>query len=156
MMSGRSKDDRFGFKFHTKAVLDIACHFFGKILDFGTGRAAIVDEDERLTFINTRLPHALSLKAACLNEPACGYFGACSAQRIAHKRRRLFEQMQHLGARNHRVFKETAGIGKHLGIGKLACTHRTHGLFKFLGGFGTAIAENGFELLVPVNRAKRL
>ena len=142
-MSDRSKDDGFGFEFHTKAVLDVACHFFGKSFDFGTGRAAIVDEDERLTFVNTRLPHALALKTASLNEPARGYFGASSAQRVAHKRRRLFEQMQHLGARNHRVFKETAGIGKHLGIGELACTHRTHGLFKFLGGFGTAIAENG-------------
>ena len=61
MMSDRSKDDRFGFEFHTKAVLDVACHFFGKSFDFSTGRAAIVDEDERLTFVNTRLKsHFLS------------------------------------------------------------------------------------------------
>lgn len=71
MMSGRSKDDRFGFKFHTKAVLDIACHFFGKILDFGTGRAAIVDEDERLTFINTACPMRFPLRPhASMSQPA--------------------------------------------------------------------------------------
>ena len=110
----------FGREEDAEAIADGAADALGKEGDLVAGGVAVVDDDERLVFVNADFTLAEAFESAALDEPAGGDFDASVGRGIGRDVGVEGEEGVELGAVDEGVHEEAAGVSEAVGVGQFA------------------------------------
>ena len=89
---------------------------------------AVVDDDERLVFVNADFTLAEAFESAALDKPAGGDFDASVGRRIGRDVGVERAEGVELGAVDEGVHEEAAGVSEAVGVGQFAAADGADGL----------------------------
>ena len=118
----------FGREEDAEAIADGAADALGKEGDLVAGGVAVVDDDERLVFVNADFTLAEAFESAALDEPAGGDFDASVGRRIGRDVGVESAEGVELGAVDEGVHEEAAGVSEAVGVGQFAAADGADGL----------------------------
>lgn len=118
----------FGREEDAEAMADGAADALGKEGDLVAGGVAVVDDDERLVFVNADFTLAEAFESATLDEPAGGDFDASVGRRIGRDVGVESAEGVELGAVDEGVHEEAAGVSEAFGVGQFAVANGADGL----------------------------
>ena len=118
----------FGREEDAEAIADGAADALGKEGDLVAGGVAVVDDDERLVFVNADFTLAEAFESATLDEPAGGDFDASVGRRIGRDVGVEGAEGVELGAVDEGVHEEAAGVSEAFGVGQFAVANGADGL----------------------------
>ena len=124
----------FGREEDAEAIADGAADALGKEGDLVAGGVAVVDDDERLVFVNADFTLAEAFESATLDEPAGGDFDASVGRRIGWDVGVEGAEDVELGAVDERVHEEAAGVSEAVGVGQFAVADGADGLANVADG----------------------
>lgn len=124
----------FGREEDAEAIADGAADALGKEGDLVAGGVAVVDDDERLVFVNADFTLAEALESATLDEPAGGDFDASVGRRIGRDVGVESAEGVELGAVDEGVHEEAAGVSEAVGVGQFAVADGADGLANIADG----------------------
>lgn len=132
----------FGREEDAEAIADGAADALGKEGDLVAGGVAVVDDDERLVFVNADFTLAEAFESATLDEPAGGDFDASVGCRIGRDVGVESAEGVELGAVDEGVHEEAAGVSEAVGVGQFAVADGADGLANVADG-GTGKGAKG-------------
>ena len=118
----------FGREEDAEAIADGAADALGKEGNLVAGGVAVVDDDERLVFVNADFTLAEAFESATLDEPAGGDFDASVGRRIGRDVGVERAEGVELGAVDEGVHEEAAGVSEAVGVGQFAVADGPDGL----------------------------
>ena len=124
----------FGREEDAEAIADGAADALGKEGDLVAGGVAVVDDDERLVFVNADFTLAEAFESATLDEPAGGDFDASVGRRIGRDVGVESAEGVELGAVDEGVHEEAAGVSEAVGVGQFAVADGADGLANVADG----------------------
>lgn len=124
----------FGREEDAEAIADGAADALGKEGDLVAGGVAVVDDDERLVFVNADFTLAEAFESATLDEPAGGDFDASVGRRIGWDVGVESAEGVELGAVDEGVHEEAAGVSEAVGVGQFAAADGADGLANVADG----------------------
>ena len=124
----------FGREEDAEAIADGAADALGKEGDLVAGGVAVVDDDERLVFVNADFTLAEAFESATLDEPAGGDFDASVGRRIGRDVGVEGAESVELGAVDEGVHEEAAGVSEAVGVGQFAAANGADGLANVADG----------------------
>ena len=131
----------FGREEDAEAMADGAADALGKEGDLVAGGVAVVDDDERLVFVNADFTLAEAFESATLDEPAGGDFDASVGRRIGGDVGVESAEGVELGAVDEGVHEEAAGVSEAFGVGQFAVANGADGLANVADGGAGESAE---------------
>lgn len=117
----------FGREEDAEAIADGAADALGKEGDLVAGGVAVVDDDERLVFVNADFTLAEAFESAALDEPAGGDFDASVGRGIGRDVGVEGAEGVELGAVDEGVHEEAAGVSEAVGVGQFAAANGADG-----------------------------
>lgn len=124
----------FGREEDAEAIVDGASDALGKEGDLVAGGVAVVDDDERLVFVNADFTLAEAFESATLDEPAGGDFDASVGRGIGWDVGVEGAEGIELGAVDEGVHEEAAGVSEAVGVGQFAVADGADGLANVADG----------------------
>ena len=124
----------FGREEDAEAIADGAADALGKEGDLVAGGVAVVDDDERLVFVNADFTLAEAFESATLDEPAGGDFDASVGRGIGRDVGVEGAEDVELGAVDEGVHEEAAGVSEAVGVGQFAVADGADGLANVADG----------------------
>ena len=124
----------FGREEDAEAIADGAADALGKEGDLVAGGVAVVDDDERLVFVNADFTLAEAFESAALDEPAGGDFDASVGRGIGRDVGVEGAEGVELGAVDEGVHEEAAGVSEAVGVGQFAAANAADGLANVADG----------------------
>ena len=124
----------FGREEDAEAIADGAADALGKEGDLVAGGVAVVDDDERLVFVNADFTLAEAFESATLDEPAGGDFDASVGRGIGRDVGVEGAEDVELGAVDEGVHEEAAGVSETVGVGQFAVADGADGLANVADG----------------------
>ena len=124
----------FGREEDAEAIADGAADAFGKEGNLVAGGVAVVDDDERLVFVNADFTLAEAFESAALDEPAGGDFDASVGREIGRDVGVESAEGVELGAVDEGVHEEAAGVSEAFGVGQFAVANGADGLANVADG----------------------
>ena len=124
----------FGREEDAEAIADGAADALGKEGDLVAGGVAVVDDDERLVFVNADFTLAEAFESATLDKPAGGDFDASVGRRIGGDVGVEGTEGVELGAVDEGVHEEAAGVSEAVGVGQFAVANGADGLANVADG----------------------
>ena len=124
----------FGREEDAEAIADGAADALGKEGDLVAGGVAVVDDDERLVFVNADFTLAEAFESAALDKPASGDFDASVGRRIGGDVGVEGAEGIELGAVDEGVHEEAAGVSEAIGIRQFAVADGADGLANVADG----------------------
>ena len=124
----------FGREEDAEAIADGAADALGKEGDLVAGGVAVVDDDERLVFVNADFTLAEAFESATLDEPAGGDFDASVGRGIGWDVGVEGAEGVELGAVDEGVHEEAAGVSEAVGVGQFAVADGADGLANVADG----------------------
>ena len=124
----------FGREEDAEAIADGAADALGKEGDLVAGGVAVVDDDERLVFVNADFTLAEAFESATLDEPAGGDFDASVGRGIGRDVGVESAEGVELGAVDEGVHEEAAGVSEAFGVGQFAAADGADGLANVADG----------------------
>ena len=124
----------FGREEDAEAIADGASDALGKEGDLVAGGVAVVDDDERLVFVNADFTLAEAFESATLDEPAGGDFDASVGRGIGRDVGVEGAEDVELGAVDEGVHEEAAGVSEAVGVGQFAVADGADGLANVADG----------------------
>ena len=124
----------FGREEDAEAIADGAADALGKEGDLVAGGVAVVDDDERLVFVNADFTLAEAFESATLDKPAGGDFYASVGRGIGRDVGVEGAEDVELGAVDERVHEEAAGVSEAVGVGQFAVADGADGLANIADG----------------------
>ena len=124
----------FGREEDAEAIADGAADALGKEGDLVAGGVAVVDDDERLVFVNADFTLAEAFESAALDKPAGGDFDASVGRRIGRDVGVERAEGVELGAVDKGVHEEAAGVSEAFGVGQFAVANGADGLANVADG----------------------
>ena len=118
----------FGREEDAEAIADGAADALGKEGDLVAGGVAVVDDDERLVFVNADFTLAEAFESAALDKPAGGDFDASVGRGIGRDVEVEGAEGVELGAVDEGVHEEAAGVSEAFGVGQFAVANGADGL----------------------------
>lgn len=118
----------FGREEDAEAIADGASDALGKEGNLVAGGVAVVDDDERLVFVNADFTLAEAFESAALDEPAGGDFDASVGRGIGRDVGVESAEGVELGAVDEGVHEEAAGVSEAFGVGQFAVANGADGL----------------------------
>ena len=118
----------FGREEDAEAIADGAADALGKEGNLVAGGVAVVDDDERLVFVNADFTLAEAFESAALDEPAGGDFDASVGRGIGRDVGVEGAEGVELGAVDEGVHEEAAGVSEAFGVGQFAVANGADGL----------------------------
>lgn len=124
----------FGREEDAEAIADGAADALGKEGNLVAGGVAVVDDDERLVFVNADFTLAEAFESATLDEPAGGDFDASVGRGIGRDVGVEGAEDVELGAVDEGVHEEAAGVSEAVGVGQFAVADGADGLANVADG----------------------
>ena len=124
----------FGREEDAEAMADGAADALGKEGNLVAGGVAVVDDDERLVFVNADFTLAEAFEPAALDEPAGGDFDASVGRGIGRDVGVEGAEGVELGAVDEGVHEEAAGVSEAFGVGQFAVANGADGLANVADG----------------------
>ena len=118
----------FGREEDAEAIADGAADALGKEGDLVAGGVAVVDDDERLVFVNADFTLAEAFESATLDEPTGGDFDASVGRGIGGDVGVESAEGVELGAVDEGVQEEAASVSEAFGVGQFAVANGADGL----------------------------